>query len=342
MTPRPEREEGFALLALIVVIFVILLFLGIAAPTVARDLRRERELEAVHRGNQYVRAIQLYYRKFQRYPGSMEQLEKSNNIRFLRKQYDDPFTGKPDWRLIHVGEAKTTVKGFFGKPLAGLPTAGIGSSTGGSSFGGTSGTGGSSFGATGNGTTSGTGTSSFGTSSSGASGATGGSGTFSGTGAGTGTGTGTGSGSSSGTGTTGGGIASQNATDFKGTGGPFVGIGLSKAGESIPHPERADPIRHLGVHLRSSDRGTEGEVEFVWRWRGDERYQQLAEHLWLVHGNWYEWDDGGGGYGRGSRPGAGHGSDSAALSDVARGVSFCVCPPSPPSLRKISGISGLD
>ena len=38
-------------------------------------------------------------------------------------------TGKADWRLIQVGEAKTTVKGFFGQPLAGL-TPGLGSAGG--------------------------------------------------------------------------------------------------------------------------------------------------------------------------------------------------------------------
>jgi len=124
-----EGEQGFLLLGLVVAIFLILLVLGVAAPKVARDLRREREMEAVHRGNQYVRAIQLYYKKFGHYPGSMEQLEKTNNIRFLRQQYVDPMTGKADWRLIKVGEAKTTVKGFFGQPLVGL-TPGLGSAAG--------------------------------------------------------------------------------------------------------------------------------------------------------------------------------------------------------------------
>ena len=122
-------EQGFMLVGLIVAIFLILLALSVAAPKVAQDLRREREVEAVHRGNQYVRAIQLYYRKFGHYPGSIEQLEKTNNVRFLRQQYVDPMTGKVDWRLIKVGEAKTTVKGFFGQPLAGL-TPGVGSAAG--------------------------------------------------------------------------------------------------------------------------------------------------------------------------------------------------------------------
>src|ERR1700751_5378755 len=121
-----HEQQGFMLVGLIVAIFFVLLALGVAAPKVAQSLRREREVEAVHRGNQYVRAIRLYYKKFGAYPGSMDQLEKSNNIRFLRQRYVDPMTGKEDWRMIHVGEAKTTVKGFFGQPLAGL-TPGLGS-----------------------------------------------------------------------------------------------------------------------------------------------------------------------------------------------------------------------
>src|ERR1700720_3077408 len=125
-----REEQGFMLVGLIVAIFFVLLALSVAAPKVAQQLRREREVEAVHRGNQYVRAIRLYYKKFGHYPGSIEQLEKTNNIRFLRQQYVDPMTGKADWRLIKVGEAKTTVKGFFGQPLAGLATSGIGSAPG--------------------------------------------------------------------------------------------------------------------------------------------------------------------------------------------------------------------
>ena len=126
-----HEERGFMLVGLIVAIFFILLALSVAAPKVAQELRREREVEAVHRGNQYVRAIRLYYRKTNTYPATIEQLEKTTNIRYLRKQYIDPMTGKADWRLIHVGEAKTTVKGFFGQPLAGLATGpGAGTSPG--------------------------------------------------------------------------------------------------------------------------------------------------------------------------------------------------------------------
>src|ERR1700730_9842981 len=126
---RRERrdEDGFALIGLVVAIFLILLVLSVAAPKVAMQMRREREVETVHRANQYTRAIRMFYRRNgNHYPNSIEQLEKTNNIRFLRQKYVDPLTGKADWRLIHVGEAKTTMKGFFGQPLPGM-AGGLGS-----------------------------------------------------------------------------------------------------------------------------------------------------------------------------------------------------------------------
>lgn len=245
-----QGEEGFMLVGLIVAIFFILLVLSVAAPKVAKELRREQEVEAVHRGNQYVRAIRLYYRKNGHYPGSMEQLEKTNNIRFLRQQYVDPLTGKADWKLIHTGEAKTTVKGFFGQPLTGMApglgaAAGLGSAgaigagatgpgqTGsGSAFGGSAsgggGLGGSSLGSGGGlGASSGPATLG-GSSTSGAAG----------TGAAGGPGAGTLGGDSSGAGSTNtlgsaSGISSQSASSFTGGGAPIVGVGVPKEGDSI-------------------------------------------------------------------------------------------------------------
>ena len=226
---RRLDEQGFMLVGLIVAIFLILLVLGVAAPKVARDLRREREVEAVHRGNQYVRAIQLYHKKSGTYPVSMEQLEKTNNIRYLRQRYADPMTGKADWRLIKMGAAKTTVKGFFGQPLSGLQSGGLGSAStmaspgiGGSSsggatpFGSSPGIGGSSSG----------GAAPFGspTFGGGLSGSTGSTGPGGSTGGAPG---------SSGPGWSSGGIGSQSASAFSGSGGPFVGVGSSKSGESI-------------------------------------------------------------------------------------------------------------
>lgn len=219
-----EGEQGFMLVGAIVLVFLVLLALSIAAPKVARALRREQEVEAIHRGNEYVRAVQLYYRKFGRYPGTMDQLEKTSNIRFLRRKYEDPMTGKADWRLIHVGEAKTTVKGFFGQPLAGLPgssgglgsAASMASSQPGSTVNGSSPTGSSL------GSSPGTGSSSSGFSLG-----------SSGLGSSPGTGSGPGATVSSGSTNSSGGVGSQSATSFTGGGAPIVGVGSSKSGDSI-------------------------------------------------------------------------------------------------------------
>jgi len=232
------------LVGAIVLIFLVFLALGIAAPKVARELRREREVEAVHRGDEYVRGIQLYYRKFGRYPGTVDQLVKTSNIRFLRQKYTDPMTGKADWRLIHLGQAKTTVKGFFGQPLAGLPGAAGGLGAASSMVSGQPGStiGGSSPGTGGLGSTSGSGGLSGGSSSSGfslgsSSSTTTGPGSSSGgsSGASSGTSSGTSSGGTVSSGSSGssGGIGSQSATSFTGGGAPIVGVGSSRSGTSI-------------------------------------------------------------------------------------------------------------
>jgi type II secretory pathway pseudopilin PulG len=141
-TSSSNHEAGFMLVFVVLLAALLLIALAIAAPVVAKDLRRDKEVESAHRANEYVRAIRVYYRKNKTYPVSMDALENTNNVRYLRKQYVDPLTGKADWRIIHVGENKTTVKGFFGQPLGGLNTTGAGGSLGsastlGTGFGGT-------------------------------------------------------------------------------------------------------------------------------------------------------------------------------------------------------------
>src|SRR6201996_8662066 len=134
---RTDAEDGYLLLTVLVMVFLILLALSVAAPKVAKEIQRDKEQEALQRGLQYRRAIQLYYKKFGAYPSDIKQLEKTNEIRFLRKRYTDPITGQDDWRLIHMGEAKVPPMGFFGQPLqAGMSSArpgpgmGIGGSPG--------------------------------------------------------------------------------------------------------------------------------------------------------------------------------------------------------------------
>lgn len=111
MAHKQNGEAGYLLIAVLFIMALLIFALATAAPRVSYDLRRDREIETVHRGKQYARAIQLYYRKFGHYPVSIDELLDSNHMRFLRRKYADPMTGKPDWRLIHLGGAKTLTTG---------------------------------------------------------------------------------------------------------------------------------------------------------------------------------------------------------------------------------------
>lgn len=131
--PIPPSEQGYVVLFAIFVMALMVISLAVAAPEVAKSIQRDRDLETFHRGMQYRRAIQLYYRTFHAYPPNADALKKTNNIRFLRKQYVDPITNKVDWKPILFGQNKVPVAmGFFGQPLAGGATsiAGIGPSGG--------------------------------------------------------------------------------------------------------------------------------------------------------------------------------------------------------------------
>ena len=141
-------EEGYVLLIAMFLLAVLVLSLAVAAPRVAKSIQRDREVETFHRGMQYRRAVQLYYRKFHAYPPNIDALVKTSDIRFLRKKYIDPMTGKDDWKPIMYGQNKTPMAmGFFGQPLAGNASsiAGVGPS-GGNTPGGAAGLGGSAFG----------------------------------------------------------------------------------------------------------------------------------------------------------------------------------------------------
>jgi type II secretory pathway pseudopilin PulG len=89
------------------------------APTLAFQIRRDREEELIHRGVQYSRAVRRYVKKFGRYPTRLEELENTNNLRFLRRQYKDPITGK-DFKLLHLGEVQIN----FGGAMAGANVPG--------------------------------------------------------------------------------------------------------------------------------------------------------------------------------------------------------------------------
>jgi hypothetical protein len=117
-----KRERGYILLT-------ILLWVSLLTITVVgemelltyyhQQMKRDQEEELVHRGVEYERAIRKYYRKFGSYPATIEMLEDSNHMRFLRKRYKDPITGK-DFKVLH----QMDVMMAFGNALGGGGIAG--------------------------------------------------------------------------------------------------------------------------------------------------------------------------------------------------------------------------
>jgi type II secretory pathway pseudopilin PulG len=140
-SPNPQR--GYILLTLMLVVALLAIAALALAPDLAFQTRRDREEELIHRGVQYSRAVRAYFKKFGRYPTRIEDLQNTNNLRFLRKRYKDPITGQ-DFKLIHFGEVQMSMGG----PIAGATaaTAMAGASTAGISAAGASPAGAQGFG----------------------------------------------------------------------------------------------------------------------------------------------------------------------------------------------------
>lgn len=121
-------ESGYFMLLLMMMVAVLVIGFAIAAPSIAFEIRRDREMEMIHRGVQYSRAVRGYYRKFGRYPTKIEDLESANNLRFLRKRYKDPLSCKngtcADFKLLHFGEVQMTLSAMGGGNIPGATPAG--------------------------------------------------------------------------------------------------------------------------------------------------------------------------------------------------------------------------
>jgi type II secretory pathway pseudopilin PulG len=111
-------EAGYTLVALLALMTVLALFAMAVAPGIQHQAVREREQEAIFRGEQVVDAIAIYYRNRsatlrtrgdQALPTSMDQLLEgvpipgaAKNRQILRPSAArDPLSADGEWRLIH-------------------------------------------------------------------------------------------------------------------------------------------------------------------------------------------------------------------------------------------------
>src|SRR5712691_1749167 len=113
---RRSEESGFALLLVFLMASVVAIGLYYELPRVAMETQRQKEQLLIERGEQYKRAIQLFYKRAGRYPGDIKELESFQNQRFLRHRYIDPMTGKDEWRLVHVGPNGVLMDSLVSKP----------------------------------------------------------------------------------------------------------------------------------------------------------------------------------------------------------------------------------
>jgi type II secretory pathway pseudopilin PulG len=104
-TMRRRKQAGYTLLMVVFLVATMIIAAAAVTQSVLTQGRREKEEEMVWRGQQYARAIGLYYRKFGKYPTKVEDLTRqTNGVRFLRQAYTDPMN-KDDgsWRFIYAG-----------------------------------------------------------------------------------------------------------------------------------------------------------------------------------------------------------------------------------------------
>jgi type II secretory pathway pseudopilin PulG len=108
-----NEEGGYALVAMLVVMSLLALFAMAAAPNVKQQAQREREKEAIFRGEQVADAIRLYYASKGRsgtnsLPTNMEQLTegiqipgRTKKLQILRASAArDPLTSSGEWKLV--------------------------------------------------------------------------------------------------------------------------------------------------------------------------------------------------------------------------------------------------
>ncbi len=114
--PAQNRERGFTLAGLIVLLTIMMIF---AAYTVPRQwsaiLQRDRDKQTIFIMRQYAKAISAFQDKNKTWPVSMDQLKDARAPRFLRGPKDgyiDPLTGQVDWLIIPA-----SALGAAGQPL---------------------------------------------------------------------------------------------------------------------------------------------------------------------------------------------------------------------------------
>jgi type II secretory pathway pseudopilin PulG len=99
MTKKPE---GYTILILMFMVFVMSIGLMVAVPVWQTQIQREKEEELIFRGKQYVEAMRLFQRKK---PGAFpKNFEELIEEKCLRRLFNDPMTPDGEWNLILLSQ----------------------------------------------------------------------------------------------------------------------------------------------------------------------------------------------------------------------------------------------
>jgi hypothetical protein len=102
---RRRAEGGYAYLMVLFLVVALMIASQVAVKNVLTEGRRQHEDEMIWRGQQFVRAVRLYYRKTGHYPSTLDDLKKGMpELHFLRyAAYKDPLKKEDGaWRFIYV------------------------------------------------------------------------------------------------------------------------------------------------------------------------------------------------------------------------------------------------
>lgn len=100
---RARGERGYVMLNLLLIASLLVVGAAALAPSIALQIRQEREAELIHRAMEYRRAVRRFAKQTGRYPMRIEELEGTNGVRYLRRRYKDPLTGR-EFRLLHMAD----------------------------------------------------------------------------------------------------------------------------------------------------------------------------------------------------------------------------------------------
>jgi len=124
-----RRGESGVVLLLVLFLAAAMLIAALASlPRLVIQGRRQKETEMAWRGQQYVRAIRLYYHKYGHFPRAIEDFSKNpGNVHFLRKEYKDPMNDTDgNWRYIYVGPGGQLIGSLTRQmPLGIIPLTGV-------------------------------------------------------------------------------------------------------------------------------------------------------------------------------------------------------------------------